>query len=65
MRLYRLAAAQNHGPAMNNLGDAYENGTGVARDYVESANWYRRAAERGVGLAELRSGLLFIGTVLA
>jgi hypothetical protein len=43
-----LAAAQNHGPALNNLGDAYEHGRGVPQDYAEAAQWYRRAAEHGI-----------------
>ena len=39
--------------AERQLGDCYERGTGVDRDYAESFKWYQRAAEQkhpvGVG----------------
>jgi hypothetical protein len=33
--------------AQRNLGDAYEWGKGVDRDYAAAAQWYRAAAEQG------------------
>ncbi len=47
LRLYRLAADQGYGPAMNNLGDLYYHGTHVPRDDVEAIRWYRMAVQRG------------------
>ena len=33
--------------AQLNLGEAYENGDGVSRDYAEAMKWYQKAAEQG------------------
>ncbi len=44
---------------MANLGYAYEQGRGVARDFEEAAKWYRRAAERGDIAAQANLGTLY------
>jgi TPR repeat protein len=46
-RLFRQAAEAGSPAAMNNLGWAYANGSGVARDLGEAARWYRKGAEAG------------------
>ena len=43
---YLAAAEQGHTNAEANLGYAYEQGRGIARDFSEAAKWYRRAAGR-------------------
>jgi TPR repeat protein len=56
IRLLRLAAAQGSTAAMNNLGVAYETGTGVKMDLQKYVRWYRQAAERGEALAQANLG---------
>ncbi len=41
------------------LGEMFAAGEGVPQDYVEAANWYRLAAQRGVAKAQLSLGLLY------
>ena len=43
----RVAANMGYAPAMQSLGEMYENGQGVAMDCEEAMRWYRRAADRG------------------
>ena len=45
--------------AQNHIGWLYQNGWGVARDYVEAMDWYRKAADRGNALAQNHIGLLY------
>src|ERR1700686_5757150 len=48
--------------AQFNRGTDYWYGDGVPQDYVEAANWYRKAAERGYAEAQYRLGqMLAIG----
>ncbi|KJE94430.1 hypothetical protein CAOG_05073 [Capsaspora owczarzaki ATCC 30864] len=50
VRLYRLSAAQFHGPALANLGVLFFNGAStVPRDVVEAARLFRIGADRGIG----------------
>ncbi len=42
--------------AQYNRGTDYWYGRGVPQDYVEAANWYRKAAERGYAEAQYRLG---------
>jgi TPR repeat protein len=51
VRLYRLAAAQGHARAQNNLGFMFEDGLGVAKDTAEAIRLYRLAAAQGVAAA--------------
>ena len=57
-QLKKLAHAGNP-TAENNLGVLYDCGHGVPRDYVEAANWFRKAAVRGDDLAESNLGDLY------
>jgi hypothetical protein len=42
-----------------NLGVKYDNGQGVAQNYVVAASWYRKAAEQGDARAQLALGLMY------
>ncbi len=37
----------------------YSKGRGVAQDYKEAANWYRKAAEQGIAIAQLNLGVMY------
>jgi len=39
---------------MNNLGNLYAQGLGVARDYEQARRWYEKAAAAGDALAKDR-----------
>ncbi len=41
------------------LGRIYEDGTGVTRDYVKAAEWYRKSAEQSNPASQLRLGELY------
>ena len=45
---------------MNNIGVLYDNGNGVAKDYVQAMSWYKKADAAGnPGAAEHIGDLLF------
>ena len=52
VRLFRLAAEQNHAAAQCKLGDVYFCGWGVSKDYAEAVRWFRLAAEQGFAHAQ-------------
>jgi hypothetical protein len=63
IRLYRLAADEGYAGAQNNLGDIYEEGSGVVASDKFAVYWYARAAERGEPTAYLSlSTLLPVNT---
>jgi energy-coupling factor transporter ATP-binding protein EcfA2 len=43
----RWKAEQGNAKAQNDLGVMYEQGRGIARDYQQAVQWYRKAAEQG------------------
>jgi len=45
--------------ALFNLGLMYGAGLNVPKDYVESAKWYRKAAEQGHADAQFRLGVMY------
>jgi TPR repeat protein len=47
--LFLKAAELGYAPAQYNLGYCYKYGDGVPRDLTKSAEWYRKAAEQGIG----------------
>ena len=49
-----MAAEQGYADAQNNFGVMYENSEGVPQDYAEALRWYRRAAEQGDAIAQVR-----------
>ena len=53
---YLWAAELGHGLARNDLGAAYETGTGVPMNPQEAVHWYRIAAEQGVAAAQFNLG---------
>jgi TPR repeat protein len=59
VRLYRLAAAQGHSIAQNNLGTMFELGQGVAQDYAEAVRLYRLAAAQGNAASQNNLGVMF------
>lgn len=56
---YTLAAKQGHVMALNNLGQAYREGTGVEQDLVKATELIKTAAEQGSPLAQLSYGDMF------
>jgi TPR repeat protein len=56
---YRKAAEQGYARAQCNLGVAYDNGRGVAQDYVQAVVWYRKAAEQGRAKAQCNLGVAY------
>ena len=57
--LLRAAAEQGDAQAQLNLGQACEDGDGVARDDAEAAKWYRKAAEQGNADAQRSLGFAY------
>ena len=53
------AAEQGDAEAQTNLGLAYYNGEGVAKDFAEAVRWFRKAAEQGHAEAQLHLGMLY------
>ncbi len=55
-----IARAKNEeAGAQEALGNRYETGNGVEQDYVEAAEWYRKAADQGVAKAQKELGNLY------
>ena len=52
MKWFRKAVAQGSAAACDELGRAYQNGTGVPQDYRIAKSWYRLAIQRGYALAK-------------
>jgi TPR repeat protein len=50
-------ALQGDAEAQFNLGLLYVKGEGVPQDYVDAAEWYRRAAEQGHAGAQFATGI--------
>jgi TPR repeat protein len=48
VRLYRLAAVQDHDEAQVNLGSALEWGIGTDKSKAAAIVWYQQAAKKGV-----------------
>ncbi|MFZ0827073.1 MAG: PDZ domain-containing protein [Verrucomicrobiia bacterium] len=54
--------AENGNPeAQDKLGIYYEFGKGVAKDEVEAAKWFRKAADQGSAVAERFEGIYYLG----
>lgn len=58
-RLWRLAAAQGHGRAMNAIGYVHDHGIGVDYDPQEAAAWYRKAVAKNEPRAMSNLGILY------
>ena len=57
--LVPLAETADHAYAQYFVGRMYAGGQGVPQDYETAADWYRKAAEQGVGDAQYRLGGLY------
>jgi len=55
----RKAAELGHPEAQYKLGLAFEQGNGLARDYVKAHNWYQAASELGHPDAQFRLGRMY------
>lgn len=62
IKWFRKAAQQGDADGQCYLGNMYEEGDGVPRDYAEAVKWYRKAADQGntTGQCEL-GGMYFMG----
>ena len=54
----RARAEQGDAESVNELGNAYANGTGVPQDFAEGLRLYQRAAGRGVAAAQFNLGMM-------
>jgi TPR repeat protein len=59
VRWYKMGTEQQFGPAICNLADKYEHGTGVAPDLAEALRLYLVAAEHKVAAAYFSLGLMY------
>lgn len=59
-KLLQDAAAKGHGPAMNALGQAYQQGKGTPADPAKAADWYRKAADLKLPDAQNNLGMLYL-----
>ena len=60
MRAWHKAAEGGHSGAQFRLGYFYEEGIGVAKNVVTSAEWYAKAAFKGYAAAQFCLGLLYM-----
>ena len=56
---YRRAIEHGYEAAPEDLGDMYESGEGIRRNYEEAVYWYRRAAEQESAHAMKRLGDMY------
>jgi len=56
---FRQAADLGHVKAQYNLGIAYVQGEGVAKDYRQGINWFRQAADQNFAPAQLNVGIAY------
>ena len=57
--LKRLASEQGDAKAQFRLGEMYENGEGVEKDYREAVKWYTKAAQQGLASAQNNLGGMY------
>lgn len=53
---YELAASKGNSAAAYKLGEMFENGAGVGKDYDAALKWYRAAADAGDRYGQVRVG---------
>jgi TPR repeat protein len=59
IKFARGAATKGYAPAQSALGQHYEIGEGVTKNFNEAIKWYRKAAGQGYALAQNNLGNLF------
>ena len=50
-KFFLLSADQGHRVAQYYLGESYNNGSGVARNFYQAAKWFKLSAEQGYSSA--------------
>ena len=59
LEVFCRASDKHDSHAMYELGQMYEDGNGMARDYNSAMKWYRKAADQGIAPAKYRIGRLY------
>ena len=57
--LYTAAAGKRNGKAMHNLAVLYAEGINGPADYRTAAQWFRRAADRGIADSQYNLAILY------
>lgn len=57
---FKAKAEKGDAEAQVGLGSCYANGAGVAWDYVQAAQWYRKAADQGHPHAQFTLGVCYV-----
>jgi TPR repeat protein len=60
LKLYQDAAAKGFAPAMDALGQAYQQGRGTDVDLTRAAEWYQKAADQKLADAQNNLGMLYL-----
>ena len=60
LKLYQDAAAKGYAPAMDALGQAYQQGRGTEVDLAKAAEWYQKAADLKLADAQNSLGMLYL-----
>jgi TPR repeat protein len=60
LKYYEKAVQQQFYPAINNLADKYENGTGVAKNVKIAFEFYSAAADQGIAASQFSLGLFYL-----
>ena len=60
LKLYQDAAAKGYAPAMDALGQAYQQGRGAEVDLTKAAEWYQKAADQKLADAQNNLGMLYL-----
>ena len=60
LKLYQDAAAKGFAPAMDALGQAYQQGRGTEVDLTKAAEWYQKAADQKLADAQNNLGMLYL-----
>ena len=55
----KIRAERGEAAAQSALGSVYEGGTGVHKDAVAAAKWYRKAADQGLCDAQFNLGVMY------
>ena len=59
VKWWQASAEQGNADAQNMLGNMYENGRGVTKDYAKAVEWYRKSAEQGYVYAQNNLGRMY------
>jgi len=60
LKLYQDAAGKGYAPAMDALGQAYQQGRGTEVDLTKAAEWYQKAADQKLPDAQNNLGMLYL-----